>query len=161
MIRVRYEVTPNYYNLYEEDDNLKDLATSWTQKSWEGILNSKDMGKFGRIHLQWSEQWNYVQKTAALLKEHKINSLFFANPRNFDLLEAYDIIDYQSYNTTLQTVFDYLSNSGVTTLNLDRAVPSEYFSDLVHLLPEGAELVSSRLCDFMVQTQMAVEDTKG
>jgi len=155
------EVTPNYYNLYDEDDNLKDLATSWNQKSWEGILNSKDMGKFGRIHLEWSEQWKYVQKTVALLKEHKINSLFFANPRNFDLLEEYDIIDYQSYNTTLQTVFNYLSNSGVTTLNLDRAVPSEYFSDLVHLLPEGEDIISSRLCDFIVQTQMAMEDTKS
>lgn len=156
------EATPNYYNLYEEDENLRELATSWTQKSWEGILDSEDMGKFGRVHLEWSEQWKYVQKTVSLLQEHKINALFFANPRNFELLEQYDLIDYRNYYKTLQTVFEYLNNSGVMTINLDGTVPSEYFSDLVHLLPEGEEIVSSRLCDFVLQTTMvAAEDVKG
>lgn len=156
------EVIPNYYNIYDEDENLRDLATSWTEKSWEGILDSEDMGKFGRVHLEWSEQWKYVQKTVSLLQEHKINSLFFANPRNFVLLEQYDLIDYHSYYATLQTVFKYLNNSGVTTVNLDSVVPSEYFSDLVHLLPEGEEIVSSRLCDYVTGARMvAAEDTKG
>lgn len=153
------EVTANHYNLYDEDENLKELATSWTQKSWAGILDSADMGKFGRINLEWSEQWKYVQKTVSLLQEHHIKALFFANPRNFDLLDNYNLIDYQRYTDTLGVVFRYLEASGVTVLNLDRAVPSEYFSDLVHLLPAGEEIVSGRLSDFVIQSGLfAVKD---
>lgn len=156
------EATPSYYNLYDgDDDNLRDLATPWTEKSWKGILDTEEMGKFGRFNLEWSEQWEYVKKTAALLQEYKINSLFFANPRNFEMLEQYDLIDYQSYNSNLRAIFRYLNDCGIMTLNLDKAVPSRCFSDLVHLLPEGEEIVAGRLCDYVMQAWVAAEDVKG
>jgi hypothetical protein len=144
--------TPNYYNLYNEDDNLRDLATSWTGKSWEGILDAEDMGKYGRVNLEWSEQWDYLRETVSLLQEHHIKSLFFTNPKNFALFEQYDLIDYPSYHTTIEAISEYLTDAGVMTLDLDEAVPSVYFSDLVHLLPEGEEIVAGRLYDFVTQS---------
>lgn len=156
------EETPNYYNLYDEDDNLRDLATSWTRKSWAGILDTEDMGQYGRVNLEWSEQWDYLRETVSLLRENHIKSLFFTNPKNFALFDQYDLIDYPGYYTTIQAILEYLNDAGVMTLNLDDAVPDAYFSDLVHLLPEGEEIIAGRLYDFVTQSGiMAANDVKG
>lgn len=149
------QVVVNSYNIYEEDENLTDLATPWTYKNWDGVFNPVENGKFGRLHPEWSEQWRYVRKIVALLQENNINSLFFTNPRNFELLEKYDDIDFAVYYSSLQGIFNYFESSGVTILNLDYAVPGDYFSDVVHLLPGGEEIVSDKLYEYIIQA-MAV-----
>ncbi len=149
------QVLVNSYNIYEEDENLTDLATPWTDKNWDGVLNPVENGKFGRLHPEWSEQWRYVQKLVALLQENNINPLFFTNPRNFELLEKYDDIDFAAYYSSLQDIFNYFESLGVTIINLDYTVPSEYFSDVVHLLPGGEESVSDKLYEYIIQA-MAV-----
>lgn len=145
------QVLVNSYNIYEEDENLTDLATPWTQKNWDGVFNPVEHGKFGRLHPEWSEQWRYVQKIVDLLQENNMNSLFFTNPRNFELLEKYDDIDFAAYYSSLQNIFNYFDSTGVTILNLDYVVPSEYFSDVVHLLPGGEEIVSGHLYYFITR----------
>ncbi|MFA4886439.1 MAG: hypothetical protein WC601_11820, partial [Desulfotomaculaceae bacterium] len=145
------QVVVNSYNIYEEDENLTDLATPWTDKNWDGVFNPVENGKFGRLHPEWSEQWMYVQKIVALLQENNINPLFFTNPRNFELLEKYDDIDFAAYYSSLQDIFNYFESSGITILNLDYTVPSEYFSDVVHLLPGGEEIISGYLYYFIIQ----------
>lgn len=145
------QVVVNNYNIYEEDENLTDLATPWTEKDWNGVFNPAEYGKFGKLHPEWSEQWKYVGSMISLLWENNINSLFFTNPRNFELLEKYDDIDFEAYFSSMQDILSYIEGSGITILNLDYVVPSEQFADVVHLLPGGEEIVSDNLYDFIIQ----------
>jgi len=91
------EAAHSDYNIYESDNNLVDLATPWTEKDWDGVFYTEEGSQFGRLRLEWSEQWLYTQKIVTLLRENSINSLFFTIPRNFELLEVYNFVDYASY----------------------------------------------------------------
>ncbi len=144
------QMVVNSYNIYEEDENLTDLATPWTEKNWDGVFEPVEYGKFGILHPEWSEQWKYLRSMISLLREKNINSLFFTNPRNFELLEKYDDIDFEAYFASMQDIFSNIEGSGITILNLDYAVPSDHFADVVHLLPEGEEIISDNLYDFII-----------
>jgi len=39
----------------------------------------------------------------------------------------------------------------VTIVDLDYAVPNDYFSDVVHLLPEGEEIVANKLINYVIK----------
>lgn len=145
------EVAHSDYNIYESDNNLVDLATPWTEKDWDGVFYTEEGSQFGRLRLEWSEQWLYTQKIVTLLRENSINSLFFTIPRNFELLEVYNFVDYASYFSVQRGIFKYLEDEGVTIVDLDYAVPNDYFSDVVHLLPEGEEIVANKLINYVIR----------
>jgi hypothetical protein len=138
------------YNIYELDYNLEDLATPWNEKNWDGVFYTEDGSQFGRIRPEWSEQWVYTQKIVALLREKNIKALFFAIPRNFKLLEEYNFIDYPAYISVHKDIFSYLESEGVKVINLDHAVPYDYFADVVHLLPDGEEIVANKLLNYVI-----------
>lgn len=143
-------VEANAYNIYELDYNLKDLATPWYEKNWDGVFYTEEGSQFGRMRPEWSEQWIYTQKIVALLSEKNIKALFFTIPRNFKLLEDYNFIDYLAYSSVQKDIFSYLESEGVKVINLDYAVPYDYFADVVHLLPEGEEIVVNKLLNYVI-----------
>jgi hypothetical protein len=138
------------YNIYESDYNLEDLAAPWNVKNWDGIFNTEDGAQFSGMNLEWSEQWKYTQEIVSLLRANNINTLFFTNPRNFKLLETYDFVDYVSYYSVQRDIFKYLEAEGVAIMDLDYAVPDHYFSDVVHLLPEGEEIAANKLLNYVI-----------
>jgi hypothetical protein len=143
-------VEPARYNIYVMDYNLEDLSTPWTKKNWDGVFYTEGGSQFGRMRPEWSEQWIYTQKIVALLREKNIKALFFTIPRNFKLLEEYNFIDYPAYSSVQKDIFSYLENEGVKVINLDYAVPYDYFADVVHLLPEGEEIVANKLLNYVI-----------
>jgi hypothetical protein len=145
------QVEANTYNIYELDDNLEYLATPWTEKNWDGVLYTEEGSQFGRMRPEWSEQWAYTQKIVSLLRENSIKSLFFTNPRNFKLLEEYNFIDYASYFSVQRDMIGYLEDEGVKVMDLDFAVPYDYFADTIHLLPQGEEIIADKLLNFVIK----------
>lgn len=143
-------VEANAYNIYELDYNLKDLATPWYEKNWDGVFYTEEGSQFGRMRPEWSEQWIYTQKIVTLLREKNIKALFFTIPRNFKLLEEYSFIDYPAYFAVQKDIFNYLESEGVKVINLDYAVTYDYFADVVHLLPEGEEIVANKLLNYVI-----------
>lgn len=114
-----------------------EMRASWLEKDWSGKLDPAE-GRLGTFHLDnGNKQWVFYQMMLDLIKRENIPLVLFITPRNYELLDRYDMIDRPAFDKNLSITVNTAGAAGVPVLDYDSAVPFETFSDIVHLLPEG------------------------
>lgn len=131
-----------------DEDKLPEaleMRAPWQEKNWDGKLDPAD-GRVGTLNLaDDNKQWLFYRMMLDLIKSKAIPTVFFITPRNYELLDRYDMVDRTAYAKNLSAIVDAAKSHGIPVLDYDSALPSEYFSDMVHPLPEGNKLLARKL----------------
>jgi len=62
-----------------------------------------------------------------------------------ELLDRYDMVDRTAYAKNLSAIVAAAKSHSIPVLDYDNTLPYEYFSDMVHPLPEGNKLLAKKL----------------
>lgn len=139
------------------EDRQPDVIESrapWWEKDWDGKLDPAD-GREGALRLDDdNKQWLFYRMMLDLIKSRDIHAVFFITPRNYELLDRYDMVDREAYTKNLSTVVDAAKSTGIPVLDYDNALPYEHFSDIVHPLPEGNRLLARIIAGDLIEKGM-------
>lgn len=128
-----------------------EMRSPWQEKDWDGKLDPAD-GRVGAISLDnGNKQWLFYRMMMKMIKSREIPALFFITPRNYELLDRYDMVDRPAYAKNLSAIVNAAESSGVPVLDYDSAVPCEYFSDIVHPLPEGNKILAREIARDLIE----------
>ncbi|BAF59396.1 hypothetical protein PTH_1215 [Pelotomaculum thermopropionicum SI] len=130
---------------------ILEMRAPWKEKKWEGKLDPTK-GRVGSFYLNNSnKQWLFYKMLLDYIKDKEIQAVFFITPRNHELLECYDMIDKPNYINNLSIIINEAKNKTIPVLNYDSAIPFDYFSDTVHLLPEGNKILASSISHDLIE----------
>lgn len=122
-----------------------EMRASWQEKDWDGKLDPAD-GRVGTLNLaDDNKQWLFYRMLLDLIKSKAIPTVFFITPRNYELLDRYDMIDRTAYAKNLSAIVAAAESHSIPVLDYDNMLPYEYFSDMVHPLSEGNKLLARKL----------------
>ncbi|NLI12335.1 MAG: hypothetical protein GX425_06870 [Peptococcaceae bacterium] len=122
-----------------------EMRRRWYEKDWEGKLDP-DEGRVGAFYLTGeNKQWVFYRMLLDTAGRESIPLVLFITPRNYELLERYDMIDRPAYSKNLSIVLDAASSAGFPVLDYGSSIPYENFSDIVHLLPEGNKILANKI----------------
>ncbi len=114
-----------------------EMRYPWYEKDWEGKLDPNE-GRVGAFYLtDENKQWDFYRMLLDTAGREKLPLVLFITPRNYELLERYDMIDSQAYSKNLSIILGAAGSAGFPVLDYGKSIPYENFSDIVHLLPEG------------------------
>lgn len=137
--KFREEVNHFYYGIETEE---KKLLLPWYEKKWDDKF--KGDWKLGRVPYD-TVQWSYFDQLFALMNEMSKESLAFIIPRNHELLERYDRIDYDEMEKVKAAIRQVAERNQVYLIDYEYLLDSKLFSDTVHPLPAGNQLIAKEL----------------
>ncbi len=134
----------------EEEIEKSDPRAPWTEKDWEGKLDPAQ-GRVGDVYLSENNaQWVLYQMLTDLVKRENLPMIFFVTPRNYELLNRYDMVDQNAYGDNLALVIEQAEDNGIPVLNYDQALPYDLFVDTIHPLAEGNQILADILVNDLI-----------
>ena len=122
-----------------------EMRSPWRQKDWNGKLDPNE-GRVGAFYLTGeNKQWVFYRMLLDAADRESIPLVLFITPRNYELLERYDMIDRPAYSKNLSVILSATGAAGFPVLDYDSSIPFETFSDIVHLLPEGNKILARQI----------------
>lgn len=123
----------------------------WYEKDFSVLKETK--GKLGFCTLNDSNQhWVSYCRLIKVLEENQIKSAFFMVPRNKTLYKKYDLLDEAVLAEQQDKLASAARQSGIMVFDYTYGVADRYFTDSVHLMAEGNQVVARNLTWDLVQS---------
>ena len=123
----------------------------WYEKDFSVLKETK--GKIGACDLDDSNQhWLSYLELIEALEEHQIKAAFFMVPRNKTLYKKYDLLDEAVLAEQQDKLASAARQSGIMVFDYTYGVADRYFTDSVHLMAEGNQVVARNLTWDLVQS---------
>lgn len=136
---------------FAESPEKIEMRTSWKEKNWHGKLDPAN-GRVGSLSINsGNKQWLFYQMLIGYIKSRDIKVVFFITPRNHELLRLYDMINTTDYTNNLSIIANAARSDGIPVLDYDNAIICNYFTDTVHLLPEGNMILASKIAHDLIE----------
>lgn len=129
-----------YYPEVVTEDDIFHLP--WYEKQWDQKF--KGDWKLGRIPYD-NKQWVYFDRLLVQMKSMSTDSMLFIIPRNHQLLDEYDRIDYEAMEIANNKITELADINEVYAVNYEYLVDNQLFSDTIHPLPKGNEMIATQL----------------
>lgn len=122
-----------------------EMRSPWYEKDWNGKLDPNE-GRLGAFYLTGeNKQWVFYKMLLDTANRESMPLVLFITPRNYELLERYDMVDRPAYSKNLSVLLSATGAAGFPVLDYDSSIPFETFSDIVHLLPEGNKILARQI----------------
>ncbi|KUG04084.1 hypothetical protein ASZ90_018530 [hydrocarbon metagenome] len=138
----------------DRGDDEVEMRAPWKEKDWEGQLDPAG-GRVGDVYLsEHNAQWILYQRLTERVKSNKLSMIFFVTPRNYELLDRYDMVDRKAYQDNLSVVIKEAEDNGIPVLNYDNAIPNHLFVDTIHPLAEGNQILAHILVEDIIDQEL-------
>lgn len=105
-------------------------------------------GRLGDVRLDDDNmQWQCYQEMVALLQRTRIPAVFFLMPRNWTLLQQGDLVAWDGFTESQQTLAETAQRAGITVLDYTQSLPDNVFVDWAHPNAEGNRQMAHLLAD--------------
>ncbi|KJS14951.1 MAG: hypothetical protein VR69_15915 [Peptococcaceae bacterium BRH_c4b] len=126
----------------DKTQEILEMRAPWSTKNWAGKLDPTK-GRVGDVYLSDNNaQWVLYQMLLDLVNTRKIPMIFFVTPRNYELLDSYEMVNRDTYAKNLSIVINSAEDKGIPVLNYDNAIPNDLFVDTIHPLPKGNQILA-------------------
>lgn len=140
--KVREETNRFYYPDVITEDDIFHLP--WYEKQWDHKF--KGDWQLGRIPYD-NKQWEYFDRLIGQMKKMSHESMLFIIPRNHELLHRYDRYDADAMMVANESITKLGEKHQVHVVNYEYLLDNQLFSDTVHPLPQGNEIIATQLID--------------
>lgn len=128
-----------------------EVFNPWYTKNFDVL--KKTRGKLGYFNLNEKNQhWTMYKKLAADLEQKQIKSVFFMVPRNRTLYSKYNLIDDKILAEKQNHLATAAEQHGVKVYDYTFAVDDRYFTDSVHLMAPGNQMIAEHLAWDIVES---------
>ncbi len=146
----------NTWKLYAYREVIKDVLWGddreepevnllpWTETDW--TEKTKNTPKRGSNHLLDTDPaMIFTNFLVAGVKQTEARLLVFNTPLNQEMMQQYDMMDRDQYDRNIQEIRKKLDKAGVVFKDYETIIPSAYFTDSLHPMKEGNEIIAQKL----------------